>query len=224
VDLQMIVDAKDASGDSQLMTGKIIKGVLTLTRKNVRSQDYVAENKSDHDKSLIIEHPRDASWELYDTPKPIETTDNVYRFKDKLAAGHKSKLTVKEQIVQSEEIAILPADVGQIEVYQKAGEIPKPVKDALAKAMTMKQAMVDRQRQIDQAKAKLADITAEQNRIRENMRTVDKASQYYTRLMTKLNDQETQIEKTQTDIDALQKTLDGQRKELEAYLQDLNVG
>jgi hypothetical protein len=224
VDLQMIVDAKDASGDSQLMTGKIIKGILTLTRKNVRSQDYLAENKSDHDKSLIIEHPRDASWELYDTPKPIETTDNVYRFKDKLVAGHKSKLTVKEQIVQSEEIAILPADVGQIEVYQKAGEIPKPVKDALAKAMTMKQAMVDTQRQIDQAKAKLTDITAEQNRIRENMRTVDKASQYYTRLMTKLNDQETQIEKTQTDIDALQKTLDGQRKELEAYLQDLNVG
>jgi small nuclear ribonucleoprotein (snRNP)-like protein len=224
VDLQMLVDAKDASGDSQLMTGKIVKGILTLTRKNVRSQDYLAENKSDHDKSLIIEHPRDAAWELYDTPKPIETTDNVYRFKDKLAAGHKSKLTVKEQIVQSEEIAILPADVGQIEVYQKAGEIPKPVKDALAKAMTMKQAMVDTQRQIDQAKAKLTDITAEQNRIRENMRTVDKASQYYTRLMTKLNDQETQIEKTQNDIDALQKTLDGQRKELEAYLQDLNVG
>jgi hypothetical protein len=223
VDLQMLVDAKDNTNDSQLMTGKIVKGVLTLTRKNVRSQDYVAENKSDHDKVLIVEHPRDASWNLVDSPKPLETTDHVYRFKGKVTPGERSKLVVKEQIVQSEEIAILPADLGQIEIYQRAGEIPKAVKDALARAMQMKQAMVDTQRQIEEAKAKLATITLEQNRIRENMRTVDKGSQYYTRLMTKLNDQETQIEKAQGEVDTLQRALDGQRKELEAYLQDLNV-
>ena len=56
------------------------------------------------------------------------------------------------------------------------------------------------------------------------MAPVEHTSQYYTRLMTKLNDQESEIEKTQTQIDDLQKTLVGQRQELETYLANLNVG
>ena len=54
--------------------------------------------------------------------------------------------------------------------------------------------------------------------------TVAANSQYYTRLMTKLNDQETQIEKTQANLDDLQKKLDSQRQELEAYVESLDVG
>ncbi len=224
VDLQMLVDAKNETSDSQLQTGKIVKGVLYLTRKEVRSQDYVADNKSDHDKMLVIEHPREMNWQLVDTDKPLEVTDALYRFKEKVPAGKQTKLTVKEQIVQQEEVAILAADVGQIEVYQKAGEIPANVKDALAKAMQLKQAAIDTQRQLDEAKAKLTDITAEQNRIRENMKTVSETSQYYTRLMTKLNDQETQIEKSQAEIEELQKTSDKERGDLEDYLAGLNIG
>ena len=57
VDLQVIVDATKNTSDSAIQTGKIIKGVLYLTRKNLFTQEYVSENKGDHDKTLIIEHP-----------------------------------------------------------------------------------------------------------------------------------------------------------------------
>jgi hypothetical protein len=224
VDLQMLIDATKNKSDSELQTGKIVKGVLYITRKNVRSQDYVAENKSDHNKTLIIEHPRLAGWDLVDTEKPAETTDAVYRFKGNVAAGKTSKLTVQEQMIQQQTMAILPADIGQIDFYSKAGEIPKNVKDALAKAVQLKSALVDTQRQIDQAKQQLSEITTEQERIRQNMKAVNSSSQYYTRLMTKLNDQETQIEKTQGQLDGLQKTMNDQRQALESYLENLNVG
>ena len=81
VDLQMLVDSTKNRQDSTVQTGKIVKGVLTVTRKHVFSQDYVAENKSDHDKTLIIEHPLRQGWTLVDTDKPIETTETLYRFK-----------------------------------------------------------------------------------------------------------------------------------------------
>ena len=56
--------------DTALLTGKIVKGVLELQRKHVFTQDYVAENKADKDKTLIVEHPFRQGWKLVDTDKP----------------------------------------------------------------------------------------------------------------------------------------------------------
>ena len=88
----------------------------------------------------------------------------------------------------------------------------------------MKGAMVDTQRKIDQSTQQVSQISAEQTRIRENMKTVNQQSEYYTRLVKKLGDQETQIEKLQSSSEDLRKTLEKQSGELEEYLGGLNVG
>jgi predicted nuclease with TOPRIM domain len=113
--------------------------------------------------------------------------------------------------------------VDALGVYQRSGKMPPAVQEALAKAVALKQAVVDTQRRVDEGKQRLADITAEQGRIRENIKTVQKNGKYYERLMAKLNDQETAIEKTQGEDDDLQKLLEAQRKELEDYVAGLNV-
>ncbi|HEY7086965.1 MAG TPA: hypothetical protein VH518_02685 [Tepidisphaeraceae bacterium] len=224
IDLQMLVDNTKNREDASILTGKIVKGVLVVSRKHVATQQYLADNKSDKDKGLIIEHPIRQGWKLVDTDKPIETTPAVYRFKRTVPAHKGDALTVKEEVVQGEEIAILPADLGQLDFYSKTGEIPKDVKDALIKAIQLKQAMVDTDRQIAEHDQRIASITQEQNRIRENMKTVDRNSQYSNRLLSKLNDQESQIEKLQGERDDLAKKKDGQQKELEDYLTGLSIG
>ncbi|HTL29686.1 MAG TPA: hypothetical protein VL282_10710, partial [Tepidisphaeraceae bacterium] len=104
------------------------------------------------------------------------------------------------------------------------GALSKEVKDALAKAIEYRQGLATLERQINESNQKIAAITDQQNRIRENMKTVDKNSQYYNRLLGKLNDQETQIEKLQTERDELLQKRDDQRKQLEDYLKDLTIG
>ncbi len=223
IDLQVVVDATKNRQDSAIRTGKIVKGVLYVTRKHVHSQDYLAENKSDRTKTLIVEHPLRPGWTLVDTEKPIETTETLYRFRQSIEPGKSGKLTVREEVVNDETIVILPTDVGQLDFYTKQGQIPQKVRDVLAKAISLKHAMTDTQRQIDERNRQVASVTQEQTRIRENMKTVDRQSQYYNRLQTKLNDQESQIEKAQTDRDELTKKLEQQRKELEDYLMNMNV-
>ncbi len=223
VDLQVTMDAANNHQENAIQTGRIAKGILYITHKLVQTQDYIATNKSDHDKTLIIEHPRLGGWSLVETVDPMEKTDSLYRFRENLPAGKSAKLTVKEQLVQDEQLVMLNTDPGPLDFYRQQGAIPKPVADALAKAITLKQAMVDTQRQIDEAKSHLSDITTEQNRIRDNLRTVAQNSQYYTRLMTKLNDQENEIEKTQKAEADLQKQLDSQRGDFESYVSNLNV-
>ena len=56
------------------------------------------------------------------------------------------------------------------------------------------------------------------------MSTFVQNSQYYARLLGKLNDQESRIEKLQSEIERLQRTHDQQRKELETYLLNTTIG
>ena len=130
---------------------------------------------------------------------------------------------MKEQKLQGEEVAIVSANDDQIHYYSTNGEVPGSVRDALAKAAKLKAATVDTQRQIDQHNQQLDQITKEQNRIRDNLRTVAEKSDYHNRLLTKLNDQENQIEKLQSQRDDLNATLEKQRNDLEQYLENLTV-
>ena len=56
------------------------------------------------------------------------------------------------------------------------------------------------------------------------MKTVAPNSDYYNRLLKKLDEQETQIEKLQAETQGLQKEMEQQRKALEDYLNNLDVG
>jgi hypothetical protein len=224
IDQQVRVDATKNRQDSSIMTGKIVKGVLNLTLKDVFMQEYLAENKGDKDKTLVIEHPLRQGWKLLEPAKADETTESLYRFKGPVAAGKASKLTVKQELVRGEVVAIFPADVGQLAFYAKNNAIPKEVRDALSGAIEAKQAMVETERQIAVRAQRMAEITQEQNRIRENMKTVAQNSEYYQRLLKKLDEQETNIEKLQKEVDELQKTLEKQRADLEDSLNNLTVG
>ncbi len=224
IDLEVYVDPDMAREVSALETGKIVKGILELTRKNTVSQSYLIENKSKKDKTIIVEHHFRPGWKLIDSPTPIETTDRLYRFKDSVKAGEQSKLVIKEEFVQGEVLAILSVDLGQLEYYSRAGEIPKNVRETLIKLMELRSAMLDTERKIQDKEKELRDISQEQERIRSNMETVDKSSQYYTRLLQKLNDQETKIENLQKEIDELKQAYEKQRQDLENSILNTNIG
>ena len=224
IDLDMRVDASKNTQTASVVSAKIVKGMLVVERKNVASQEYATDNTTGKDKQLVIEHPIRSGWKLVGTLRPAETTPTLYRFNGTAVANKVTTLTVREEIVTSETIAMLPADVGSLIYYSRTGEIARDVRDALAKAIRLKQAVLDFERQINARSQQINEITAEQTRIRENMKTVSSGSQYYNRLLAKLNEQESSIESLQKERIALSASRDAARKELEDYLGTLTVG
>ncbi len=148
----------------------------------------------------------------------------MYRFQQNLAAGKLDKFTVREETVQSQNLSLLPLRPEDVQFYSQAGEIPAPVRDALGKAVKLKQVVADTQRQINEHDSQVRTFSDDQTRIRENLKTVDKTSAYSTRLLKKLDDQESQIEKLRLETDALRTKLDEQSRALADYLNVLNVG
>jgi hypothetical protein len=224
IDLEMTVDNTKNVQTAAVVTARINKGALIIDRRLVSSQDYIADNKGAHDKVILIEHPIRQGWKLVETIKPLETTPSLYRFQGIAIAGKATLLTIKEESVRQETLTMLPANITQLLTYTRTGEIPQPVRDAIAKAIQMKQAVIDIEGQVANRTSQISDITEEQERIRENMKTVDQKSQYYERLLAKLNEQESSIEKLQKERDDLLARGDAQRKALEEYLGGLAVG
>jgi hypothetical protein len=223
VDQRMQVNGGDIKNTGQLLTGKIVKGVLQLSIENVNDQTYIAQNKSDEDKLLLIEHPRQQDWQLIVPKKAAETTDTLYRFEVPIPAGKSASLHVQQQHVSWQGIEILPTDISGLVVYTKDAAIPQPVKDALAKAISFKQAVADTDRDLAQVKQDQAALSAEQDRMRENMKVVSPGTDYYKKLLKKLDDQETQFEKMEAQEKQLVQQQKDQEKAYEDYLSGLNV-
>jgi len=223
IDLDMAVTTKRLYQSNAVTSATINRGVMVVLRTLVSSVEYAADNKSDKPKTLVIEHPLRDGWKLVDTQKPFETTPSLYRFKGAAPANKVTTLTVKEESVQSQTIGLLGVDPSVFLMYSQTREISPAVRNALSHAFQLKQTQTDIERQIGQRTTQITEITAEQNRIRENMKTVAQTGEYYNRLLSKLNEQESTIERLQSERAALVVKRDAARKELEDYLSGLTI-
>jgi hypothetical protein len=224
VDLQMNVDATKRNQKSDVTSGSAARGVLRLQRKTILTQEYLAENKSPVERKLVVEHPRQGGeWKLTSTPAPLESTDSVHRFQTSIAAGKSSTLTVTEELIHWEAVSLMQMDTDDYLRYAAIGTLPDNVRTALTKAADLRRAIATTERTVEQRKTRIQETSTEQNRIRENLRTVDKGTDYARRLLEKLNTQETEIEKLQTEIGGLDQTLTKQRNDLAEFLAGLNL-
>jgi hypothetical protein len=224
VDLDILVDSRSNNSAAQVTVGSIVKGVLMVERKFVSTVEYAADNKGTRDRTLVIEHPLRAGWKLISPEKPYESTPALHRFKGTAAAGKVTVVAVREERVISESVRIISSDIAQILSYTTSGEISAPVRAAIVRVADMRRALTETERLVNERFQQITTITQEQARIRENMSTVTAGSQYYERLLTKLNEQETEIEKLQQERADFSTRAEAQRAELEAFVANLNVG
>ena len=174
-------------------TGKIVKGVLHLTRKNVFTQEYVAENKADEDKTLVIEHPFRQGWKLVEPEKADETTETLYRFRTPAPPGRGEPDGQRGDGARRDDRD--PADgLGALEFYTQDGEIPKSVREALAKAVVLKHAMVDAQRQVQKTSRTSTRSPRSRPASARTSRRLPEKSALQTRLIEKLQEQEDRID------------------------------
>jgi hypothetical protein len=222
VDLSVLADPSESSS-STITSGRLYRGVLYVNRKNIFEQKYQFRSKSDVNKVVIVEHPVRSERKLIEPAKPEEKTPTVYRFRTALDAGKTQTLVVKEEQVTSEGIAILPQSPDSLMWYTQTSEISPKVRDALAKAIAIKNEVAALERQLAEATNERKNISADQERLRPNINTAGRDSTLGKRYLAKLNEQETRIEELDKQIDATTKLLEAKRTELGNYLEKLDV-
>jgi hypothetical protein len=192
-------------GTQKITSVKAKKGIVTTTTKLTEEKKYKVINRSQTDRTLVIEHANrtNQQFKLVDTDKPMEDTPEVYRFQTAVKAGETKTFTVKEEKDISSSIALSNNSDDQIRYFINLTEASPALKEKLKEALAMKGEWDTARRELAQVVADLQRLNADQDRIRKNLRETPKEAEVYTTYLKKLNDQEKEIDA----LTAKQKTL-----------------
>ena len=222
VDLEVQVDPS-AKSDNAIVGAKINKGVLQVQYKYQYTQTYAIKNAAGKNKTLIIEHPRYTQRDLVEPAKFAERTDGLYRFRVGVDAEGQKEFNVIEQQITWQQVSIVGNDITTLLTYAQNGKISEDVRDALSKAIDLRQSEAELRRRIAEIEKRYQTIAQDQNRIRENMRRVDNNTSLHKTYMEKLSEQEKAIEKMLTEKEELSQQAEARAQELADYIEELTI-
>ncbi|HEV3384287.1 MAG TPA: DUF4139 domain-containing protein [Gemmata sp.] len=196
IDLGVEVDPKNGPGTQKITSVKAMKGIVTTTIKAVEEKNYRIVNRSQTDRTLVIEHPNRTNqrFKLVSTEKPAENTPEFYRFQTSAKAGDTKTFTVKEELDIVANVSLTNSSETQMQYLLSLTEISPTLKQKLTEAMTIKGAWDGTTRELKQVMADLERLQADQERIRKNLRETPKEAEVYSTYLKKLSDQEKEID------------------------------
>jgi hypothetical protein len=218
IDLGTEVNPVPSQDGGRIVRLKAVKGVIETSTRQRQGKAYTVKNRSDEERLVLVEHPVNNQFSLVETPKPAETANDFYRFELKVPAGKSRTLTVHEEREFPTTISISTLNDEQIRQFMAQTVISKKVKDGLQQAMRLRWDQAKTTREIEELQRQLNVITADQDRLRKNLKEVPASSPLYKKYLAKLEKQEGQIEKYQEDIKKLQGTEHARKKAFEDFL------
>lgn len=223
LDLKVEVDAQGKSEPQELTSAKLQRGLLVTTKKLQQSRTYTVRNRDQKKKSVIIEHPYRADWELVEPKGQTERTRDMHRIRAQVDADKSQKVVVKEQRQLVEQVQLLTFATDAFGFYIKSPQVSERVKAALRKIVAMRDANAETARQRGRLEQRINEITQEQSRIRENMSRLSQTSELYTRYVKIFDAQETELDKIRTQIEELKNKEAAQQTELTTFINGLDL-
>jgi hypothetical protein len=223
IDLGTEVAPEASNTPDSLLKVKAYKGILYASFKVRQSKTYVIKNRSEHERTVLIEHPFRADWQLVSPAKPAERARDVYRFEVAAAPNKTVKQEVVEEQTRVDQVALSNSPDEAVRVFLRSTISSSKVKAALEEALSLKAKLEETRNLIRREEEALKVIEQDQARMRANMAQVPQTSEAYKRYLKKFDDQETEIEKRREKISKLQDTAEKLRKEFDDFLLKLDV-
>lgn len=223
MDLEVEVATQSKSNADQLLSAKIVKGIMTLTYKNRMEMTYTIKNASSEKRTVIVEHAIRPDWQLIQPKEADEKTRSAYRFRVPVETGKTVTLTVAEEMPRATVVALTGRDIANTRLYLQQPGITEPLKAALQKLVQMQDELASLTAQRSQKEARIKEIGQEQERIRQNMRELDRASELYKQYVEKFTKQEAEFETLRTEIKDLTAKETAKQQEIADYVARLDV-
>lgn len=220
---------RSSKGESEMVSLKIIRGVLVVSRRHERATEYTIVNKADDERLVLVQHPYDQQWELVEPEKRERPeTATHYRFRVNVPGRQGEKngskvLKVVEQRMIDEHVAITNLNSDAIIWWTKQRQASRELVAALGRVVEMKERIATLTQELNRAQEQMKEIGEDQARTRENMRVLPQNNPLQAEYVQKWQQQEQQLE----DLRARQKELRGQidaaQRELNQFIQSLMV-
>ncbi|MCE9631041.1 MAG: hypothetical protein K8S94_10070 [Planctomycetia bacterium] len=223
IDLDVEVVPRMEPRPEAIVSVKLSKGTLVVTRKLTRRKVFEIKNSGADPANLLVEHPREEPWKLVKPEKPSETVRDRYRFAVTAEPGKPATLEVVEEQQTHQHLAIANTDDSTILFFTNTKETIPAVKEALGKVIERKRDIERLVQERAKREQEVQVVSQEQERIRQNMAQLERTSDLYTRYVQKFAAQEDRVETLRKEIAELQSGEQESRRALDDYLQTLEL-
>lgn len=203
----------------------ILNGTLYAYYKENDIKKYTITNKTPYQKNIIIEHPFRSDWKLVEPQKPIEETENYYRFSVNAEPQKTTEFIVKEENVFYETYILTDLTPGDLEIFISGNYISPEVRDVFNKIVKLKAKVVELEKEISDREERRDSIFEDQERIRENLKALKdtpaerKLAEEYVNRLTK---QEGELQNIQGEIEKLEKEKEQYEQEMDEIITKLS--
>jgi hypothetical protein len=224
IDLGIEVDLQVGPGTQKITSVKAVKGVITTSVKLMEELKYRIVNRSQTDRTLLIEHPNrtNQQFKLVDTDKPTEDTPDVYRFQMAVKAGETKTFTVKEARDLSQSLTLTNNDDQMVRYFTDLTEASSTLKQKLRESFEVRKVWDLVRVEVAQVNAELERLNLDQDRIRKNLRETPKEAAVYSIYLKKLSDQEKELDALMAKIKKLTDDEFQARKRYDDFLANIS--
>ncbi len=217
IDLGITVDKKLKSHSANIHKIEIKNNGVYQYNFYIKEETYTVQNKTkDEPKTVIIEHPIEQNYELFDTVEPFEKTKSYYRFKLNLPENTKQELVIKTRYVSQSIQQFQYVNTACIKQSLKLNLISKDENDYLKQMASLVLEKSTTESELNVARNNKVQIFNDQERLRQNILSLKKStseSRLRDKYISKLLEQEDQLEELVIKIKELeQKKVDLEEK------------
>lgn len=222
LDSKATVD-RDVKSDTVEGKVAIASGVVKVAQTLREKTSYTLKAPAKEARHVVIEHPRRGDFTLV-TPKAddVEVTDGYYRIAVDLAAGEEKTVPVVLERVLWQTYMVENFSLDDLLSYAgKRGEMDKATRKVFAELAEVRRAIDTLDSKIAQLTGERDMIYADQNRVRDNLRSLSGTSDIQQRYLKKLGEQETRIADIDEEIIKLQRARGERVAEMRKKIADM---
>jgi len=224
VDLGTRVEPKQGGSQQTVYMVRIVHGTMTTYHKEQEKKVYALVNVEDKPKTVVIEHPRREGWQLVSPAKPLETTDDLYRFEVALPAKKQVSFEVVEEQPGEVSYALTNLTPDRIQFFVRQKYIDQKTRALLEEVASLQAEINALQGRVAKMQKERDDIFRDQERLRNNLKSLGQSESertYREDLVKKLRAGDTRAEDLDRSINAATDEIQKKQQTLNDKLRDM---
>jgi archaellum component FlaC len=225
-DLGVLVDAKQKAENQRVTKVFIAHGIMTQSTQEREENTYTIRNRDTASRTVVIEHPARPGWKLTDDVKPAESSTSFHRFRLAVEPKKTETLLVKEYRPVANTYQLSNVTDDQIKFFLTQKMINPEIEQALRKVIVQKNNVAALDAEMASRKTKIAGISEDQQRVRENMKALKGSVEekaLVARYVRELNEQEDRVQSLHHEIADLQQKREAAQKTLNEMIEGLQM-
>jgi hypothetical protein len=198
LDLGTLVSTRSQDAQEPAFLVRVSNGVFQAHYYRTQKEVYALTNQTDKARVVYVEHPQRPGWRWADeTRKPDQVTASGYRFRVELGPHATIQLPVSERQALMDTYALSNLTPRTLELFISSPSLVEATRTALEKVVEIKGRISAAEARLAAAEHETAEIAKDQDRLRENIKALEKTPEGHeliARYVAKAEQQETRIE------------------------------